>query len=57
MQVRSTWIMELSELSAMTKAALERTKAFITRKHDRSAALRPTSYRGAPPEHLHRNHQ
>jgi predicted P-loop ATPase len=35
MQVRSTWIMELSELSAMTKSAMEKIKAFISRKHDR----------------------
>jgi predicted P-loop ATPase len=35
MQVRSTWVMELSELSAMTKSAMEKIKAFISRKHDR----------------------
>ena len=58
MQVRSTWVMELSELSAMTKSAMEKIKAFISRKHDR---YRPPygrqSRRSAPAEHLYRQHQ
>jgi predicted P-loop ATPase len=35
MQVRSTWCIEVAELSAMTRSEIERVKAFITRSTDR----------------------
>ena len=35
MQIRSAWCIELGELSSMTRADIEKVKAFITRKVDR----------------------
>jgi predicted P-loop ATPase len=35
MQIRAAWIVEIAELDAMTKAQVERIKAFLTRRVDR----------------------
>jgi predicted P-loop ATPase len=35
MQIRSTWGVEVAELSAMTRSEIERVKAFVTRQIDR----------------------